>query len=85
MEHVDFHVDQTAVLHVRYLRGELLPTWPGSAPYFDDKRSFVLSIDSANIGISGAALSDGLNRYTFAYPGSPLRSLMVTVAEGRIK
>lgn len=85
MEHVDFHVDQTAVLHVRYLRGELLPTSQGSPPYFDDKRSFVLSIDSARIGISAAALSDVLNRYTFAYPGSPLRNLTVTVQEGRIR
>lgn len=85
MEHVDFHVDRTAVLHVRYLRGELLPTSQGFPPYFDDKRSFVLSIDSARIGISAAALSDVLNRYTFAYPGSPLRSLSVTVEEGRIR
>ena len=85
MEHVDFHVDQTAVLHIRYLRGELLPTSQASPPYFDDKRSFVLSIDSASVGISAAALSDVLNRYTFAYPGSPLRSLTVTVEEGRIK
>jgi hypothetical protein len=85
MEHVDFHVDQTAVLHIRYLRGELLPTSQGSPPYFDDKRSFVLSIDSARIGISAAALGDVLNRYTFAYPGSPLRRLSVTVEEGRIR
>jgi hypothetical protein len=85
MEHVDFHVDQTAVLHIRYLRGELLPTSQGSPPYFDDKGSFVLSIDSARIGISAAALSDVLNRYTFAYAGSPLRGLTVTVEEGRLK
>ncbi len=85
MEHVDFHVNQTAVLHIRYLRGELLPTSNGSPPYFDDKRSFVLSINSARIGISAAALSDVLNRYTFAYAGSPLRNVRVTVEEGRLK
>jgi len=85
MQHVDFHVDPTVVLHIRYLRGELIPTSESSPPYFDDKRSFVLAIDSARIGISAAALSDVLNRYTFAYSHSPLRHLTVTIERGRLK
>jgi hypothetical protein len=85
MRHVDFHVDSTIVLHIEYLRGELQPTSPQHSPYFDDKDSFTLGIDSARIGITPRGLSDLLNRYTFAYPGSPLRRLIVSIDKGRIK
>ena len=72
MRHVDFHVDSTIVLRISYLRGELQPTSPDHSPYLDDKQSFTLAIDSARIGISPKGLGDLLNRYTFAYPGTPL-------------
>ncbi|HEY3011664.1 MAG TPA: hypothetical protein VGJ36_02865 [Gemmatimonadales bacterium] len=85
MRHVDFHVDSTIVLRIDYLRGELEPTSPERSPYFDDKNSFTLAIDSARIGITPASLSKLLNRYTFAYPGSPLRRLTITIEKGRIK
>ncbi|MEA2712499.1 MAG: hypothetical protein QOK27_460 [Gemmatimonadales bacterium] len=85
MRHVDFHVDSTIVLHIDYLRGELRPTSPQHSPYFDDKQSFTLGIDSARIGITPRGLSDLLNRYTFAYPGSPLRRLTISIEKGRIK
>jgi hypothetical protein len=85
MRHVDFHVDSAIVLHIDYLRGELRPTSPQHSPYFDDKQSFTLGIDSARIGITPRGLSDLLNRYTFAYPGSPLRRLTISIDKGRIK
>ena len=85
MRHVDFHVDSSIVLKIESLRGELQPTSPEHSPYFDDKSSFVLSIDSARIGITPASLGDLLNRYTFAYPGSPLRRLRISVEKGQIR
>ncbi|MFL5449857.1 MAG: hypothetical protein ACJ8AX_15010 [Gemmatimonadales bacterium] len=85
MRHVDFHVDSSIVLKIESLRGELQPTSPDHFPYFDDKSSFVLSIDSARIGITPASLGDLLNRYTFAYPGSPLRRLRISVEKGQIR
>jgi hypothetical protein len=85
MRHVDFHVDSSIVLHVDYLRGALEPTSPEHSPYFDDKSSFSLAIDSARIGITPKGLSDLLNRYIFAYPGSPLRRLTISIEKGRIK
>jgi hypothetical protein len=84
MRHVDFHVDSTIVLHITYLRGALDPTG-GSPPSFDDKQSFAFGIDSAVIAISPAALGDLLNRYVFAYPGSPLRHLTLSVEHGQLK
>jgi hypothetical protein len=85
MRHVDFHVDSSVVLRIDYLRGALQPTSPEHSPYFDDKSSFSLVIDSARIGITPKGLSDLLNRYTFAYPGSPLRRLKISIEKGRIK
>jgi len=85
MRHVDFHVDSSIVLRIEFLRGELRPTSPEHSPYFDDKSSFVLSIDSARIGVTPRSLGDLLNRYTFAYPGSPLRRLRISVEKGQIR
>jgi hypothetical protein len=85
MRHVDFHVDSTIVLRISYLRGELQPTSSEHSPYLDDKQSFTLAIDSARIGISPKGLGDLLNRYTFAYPGTPLRRMTITVEKGQIK
>jgi hypothetical protein len=85
MRHVDFHVDSTIVLHIDYLRGELRPTSLEHSPYLDDKSSFTLAIDSARIGISPRSLSDLLNRYTFAYAGSPLRGLTITIEKGLLR
>jgi len=85
MRHVDFHVDSTIVLRIDYLRGELQPTSPEHSPYFDDKSSFTLGIDSARIRMSPRSLSELLNRYTFAYPGSPLRRLTITIEKGQLR
>jgi hypothetical protein len=85
MRHTDFHVDSSIVLRIEFLRGELRPTSAQHSPYFDDKNSFTLVLDSARIAIAPGMLGDLLNRYTFAYPGSPLRRLTVSVEKGQIK
>jgi hypothetical protein len=85
MRHVDFHVDSSIVMRIDFLRGELQPTSAEHPPYFDDKNSFILNIDSARIALAPGALGELLNRYTFAYPGSPLRRLRVSVEKGQIK
>jgi hypothetical protein len=84
MHQVNFRIDTSIVLQIEYLRGELLPgEHPGTA-YFDDKRSFVLGIDSARIAIRPADLARLLNQYTFAYEGSPLKSLDLRIEDGRL-
>jgi hypothetical protein len=85
MRHVDFHVDSSIVMGIEFLRGELEPTSSEHSPYLDDKNSFILAIDSARTSITPRGLSDLLNRYTFAYPGSPLRRLTITFERGQIK
>jgi hypothetical protein len=84
MRHVDYHVLPTAVLNIDRLRGELLGTRSGKSPVFDEKDSFVMKISSAEIAISQESLSGILNDYVFAYDGSPLEKLEVSIETGRI-
>jgi hypothetical protein len=84
MHRVDFRIDTAIVLQIEYLRGSLLPGEHPGPPYFDDKRSFVLGIDSARIAISATDLAQLLNKYTFAYEGSPLKSLDIHIEDGRL-
>jgi hypothetical protein len=85
MRHVDYHVDSTIVMRIDFLRGELRPTSPEHSPYFDDKNSFILAIDSARVHLAPAALGELLNRYTFGYPGSPLKHLQLSVEKGQLR
>ena len=85
MRRVDFRVDSTIILGIHYLRGELVPLTSSGVPYFDDKRSFLFKIDTAEIRISMRSLNDLLNRYVFAYPGAPLRRLQVSVEGKQLK
>jgi len=67
MRNVAFHVDRPRAGHP--LRpGSAAADGSGASAYLDDKHSFVLDLDTARIGISPAALSQVLNRYTFNYP-----------------
>lgn len=85
MRNVRFHVDSTAVLDIQRLRGELRRAAPEHPPYLDDKTSFTLVISSSRIGVTPVSLTDILNHYTFAYPGSPLRRLRVTLHDGELE
>jgi hypothetical protein len=85
MRNVALHVDEKIVLHVHRLRGELRPTKAGAPPFFDDKTSFLVRIDSAEIEITTDSLSRLLNGYVFGYTGSPLSKLDVSTEGTRLK
>ena len=85
MRNVDFHVDETIILRIRYLRGQLVPTKPGAPAILDDRQSFILAIDSAWLRVSAQAMGDLLNRYVFDYPGAPLRGLRISVEGNRMR
>src|SRR4026208_1735067 len=82
MRNVDFHVAETRILRIGCWRGQLIPTRAGAPAVLDDPTSFVLSIDSARIRLSGQAIGDLLNRYVIDYRGAPLRELGVSM-EGK--
>jgi len=85
MRNVTMHVDQLIVLEIRNLRGEMVATSESKPVTLDDVNSFVTRIDSAEIAMSANVMSDLLNKYVFAYPGAPLKDIVITMDRGRLK
>jgi hypothetical protein len=79
MRNVNFYVTRNAALRIRHLRGEMRPL-KGDAVVFDDKKSFVIRMAYAEIGLAGPDLSTLLNTVVFAYRGAPLRRMRVRMA-----
>ena len=85
MRNIALHVDATTVINIVHLRGELISTSPTRPPVFDDRESFKVRVDSAEISLDAKALTQLMNRYTFAYKGSPLRDVEVTTEDRALK
>jgi uncharacterized protein YpmS len=85
MRNVRLHVDAATILQISRLRGALVSTHAGEPPTFDDKNSFVVRIDSAEIALSMESLTRLLNTHVFRYDGSPLKNLTVTADGQRLK
>jgi hypothetical protein len=77
MKNVEFHMTDRIIVHIAALNGKLTPK-PGQIPVFDDKESFGMDVDSANITVRMAALTNDLNDYVFAKPSAPLKKLSVS-------
>jgi hypothetical protein len=77
MKNVEFHLTDNIIVHVATLNGKMTSTH-GEIPVLDDKRSFVLDIDSAKVAVSMTALANDLNDYVFAKPDAPLKKLNAT-------
>lgn len=84
MRNVVFRLDPTVALRIHSLRGTMFDKVEGKPLNFDDKRSFIVSVIRARVGMSNRSLTDLLNRYVFDDPTSPLRNLIATVHEGRM-
>jgi hypothetical protein len=83
MHNVNFMVDPEVTLHIHTLRGTMRSKTGGTI-LFDDKRSFILHLASAEVGLTGADLTALLNKYVFAYDGAPLKHLTVTTSGSEI-
>jgi hypothetical protein len=83
MQNVDFYVDPEIPLRISKLRGKMRSR-NGGTVMFDDKRSFVIEVESAEAGLTGPALSTLLNKYVFNYRGSPITNLKVTTSGNQI-
>src|SRR6266542_1449135 len=84
MKNVDFHADDLVVYRIRTIRGSLLRRYKSTPPVFDDKRSFILKIDSAVIGVRMDILANLMNSYVFAYPGAPLKNFNFSIEENQL-
>ncbi len=83
MRNIRYHFTDTILVHIRRLHGHLVPR--GELPVFDDKNSFQLQIDSAEIAMPLQSLANVLNGYVFAKSDAPLKSITVRpAANGRL-
>lgn len=80
MKNVNLRVSNDAVVGVRRLRGEVVPTRPGSSALLDSTTSFSIRITSGTVAIESKDLGVILNRFVFGYKGSPLRNLRVKMS-----
>ena len=84
MQHVHLHMDEGIALEIARLRGTMVGRDAGQPPVFDDQRSYVLRVDTADIAMETASLSALMNRHVFGAEGSPLSDLTATAREGQI-
>src|SRR5438270_451928 len=75
-----FYLDETMFIDIYELRGEMQSKEAGRPVNFDDKRSFVLRVDTGTIGMKAPSLEKLMNQYIFGYPNAPLRDLHVAIA-----
>jgi hypothetical protein len=82
---VNIHLDPVLILHIRHLVGKFLPTRKGQPPTFDDKLSYIVAIDSAEVGVSLANMTYAMNTYVFGEPDAPLKNLRLSREGSEIK
>jgi len=85
MVNVNLYLDAALIMHMHYLSGQLLATRKGQPPAFDDKLSYVVAIDSAEVGLTAASMSRALNTYVFGGPDAPLKNLKLTIEGNQIR
>jgi len=83
MSNVTFRFSETVAVQIKSLNGVLVPLGKNEFPVFDDKDSFNLRINTAEIAIDSSNLANVLNSYVFARPHSPLTELSVVVEKGQ--
>ena len=76
MRNVNFYLMPNGALRIRRLRGTMRAL-KGGPVVFDDKKSFIMHLTYAEIGLNGTDITTLMNKYIFAYPGAPLKRLQV--------
>ena len=84
MRNVMYHYQDNVAVHIRRLAGELVPK-QGAIPVFDDKQSFTLRIDAAEMAITPQAMANVMNQYVFARNDAPIHDVSMTIENGRLK
>ncbi|HLW52214.1 MAG TPA: hypothetical protein VKW06_05185 [Candidatus Angelobacter sp.] len=85
MRNVLYRFSPEIAVFIRRLGGELVPAGGASLPIFDDKRTFNLKIDAAEIAISTQALTSTLNSYVFTAKDAPLNDISVAIDKDRLQ
>jgi hypothetical protein len=85
MRNVKYRFSDKVSVQINFLNGSLVPVGKSEFPILDDKNSFKIRIDTAEIAISPGDLANLLNSYVFAEPKSPLSGISVSTTNGRLK
>jgi hypothetical protein len=82
---VNIYLDPQLILCIHHLTGKFLPTKKDQPPTFDDKGSYIIAVDSAEVHVSMASLSHAMNTYVFGDPHAPLTDLRVSAQGSQLK
>jgi hypothetical protein len=85
MRNVKYRFADNVAVQIQSLTGSLVPTAGHAFPVMDDKNSFKIHIDAADISIAPTDMANVLNSHVFARPGSPLRGISMSIEKGQLK
>jgi hypothetical protein len=85
VRNVHYRFADNVGVHVKRLTGALVPAADHEFPVVDDKDSFRIRVDAAEVTIHPSDLANLLNSYVFARPKSPLAGLSVVIENGQLK
>lgn len=85
MHNIRYHFTDQIAVHISDLDGSLVPNGGNPFPIFDDKNSFRLQIDAAQISITPRSLAQVLNSYVFARPDAPLKDIEIAIDQGKLR
>jgi hypothetical protein len=85
MHNVRYRLSDSVAVQINSLNGALVPTNGNEFPVLDDKNSFRIHIDTAEIAIGPTDLANLLNSHVFARPNSPLSGISVVIVNGRLQ
>lgn len=85
MMNVWFRLDPVLFLDIHSLRGQMVAKETGGPVNFDNKNTFVMSVDRGVIGMNSPSLDRLMNTYVFGYPNAPLRELHITFEGGQLR
>lgn len=83
MAHVDLHVSSDVTLHIDQLRGSFVPV-QREAPDLDDKRSYVVAVDSGRLAIDLPSLNV-LMAQAMSGDKSNLEKLRLSIENGKLR
>jgi len=84
MRNVNYRFTDNIAVQINALNGALVPTANNDSPFLDDKNSFRIRIDTAEIAISPTDLANLLNSYVFVGANSPLARISITIVNGQL-
>jgi hypothetical protein len=77
MHNVKYRFAENVSVQINELRGEIVSIGGHQTPVFDDKESFKIHIDAAEVAISPQDVANLLNQFVFSRPGSQLSGISV--------